>query len=64
MGASRKNNLGVDFGRAAGSTFGRRFRHYGDVDPLNGADMVRVHDVREMANVAKVADDAVAAAGY
>ena len=30
---------------------------------LNGADMVRVHDVREMVNVAKIAD-AVAAAGY
>ena len=62
MGASRKTTLGLILDAPPDQ------RLEGDsaitaMSILNGADMVRVHDVREMANVAKVAD-AVAAAGY
>ena len=62
MAASRKKTLGLILDAPPDQ------RLEGDsaitaMSILNGADMVRVHDVREMANVAKVAD-AVAAAGY
>lgn len=62
MAASRKKTLGLILDAPADQ------RIEGDaaitaMSILNGADMVRVHDVKEMVKVAKVAD-AVAAADY